>query len=402
MEDSYREHSLQSQQYALDAEQTAYEETMNKFIEGIRLSLEEATLNMDEFLMGVTSMVMYNADTVLTKYRETNLPLTTELTNPWERAKEAVGNYSGNALALMNKWTESGGFFEQFNATGTTNLQSPWNAGTSAATAFKTSVDGVMDDVVDKIATNVQSASSELSRLYQQIKDTEARAASAKVTPDNNTNGYNRDDTSQVVQKKYYTTATLQVGSNTLTVTKSDHMKANAERLAKTAITGLYEDYMKSTGRSEASYESSWLKTYRNRVKYDTKYYAKGTLGTKRDEWAITDELGPELKMYATPEGNLSFMAVGSTVVPADLTKDIMEIADLGVEGLVNTPKFNSGVNVITNAVNKPEINLSFDALVKAERIDENTLPEVKRYVQQEINTLVKQMNYAIKGKGGR
>jgi hypothetical protein len=59
-------------------------------------------------------------------------------------------------------------------------------------------------------------------------------------------------------------------------------------------------------------------------------------------------------------------------------------------------------VNMINNAVNKPEINLSFEALVKAERIDENTLPEVKRYVQQEINTLVKQMNYAIKGKGGR
>jgi hypothetical protein len=79
-----------------------------------------------------------------------------------------------------------------------------------------------------------------------------------------------------------------------------------------------------------------------------------------------------------------------------------MEIADIGVDGLVNMPKFNSGVNVITNAINKPEINLSFEALVKAERIDENTLPEVKRYVQQEINTLVKQMNYAIKGKGGR
>jgi hypothetical protein len=296
----------------------------------------------------------------------------------------------------MDVWKKDG-YFAEFSSTAGENLNSPWSSGTSAATAFKTSVDGVMDDVVDKIATNVKTASGELSRLYQQIKATEERAASAKVTPDNNTNGYNRDDTSQVAQKKYYTTATLQVGSNTLTVTKSDHTKANAERLAKTAITGLYEDYMKSTGRSEASYESSWLKTYRNRVKYDTQYYAKGTLGTKRDEWAITDELGPELKMYATPEGNLSFMAVGSTVVPADLTKDLMEIADLGVEGLVNTPKFNSGVNVITNAVNKPELNLSFDSLVHVDHCDEGTLKNLEKMVDNKINDFSKQLNYSIK-----
>ena len=143
---------------------------MTKFIEGLRVSLDQATTNMDEFLMGVTSMVMYNADTVLTKYQETNLPLTDELTNPWIKAKEAVGTYSGDALALMNKWTEEGGFFAQFNATGTKNLQSPWTAGSNAASAFETSVGAVMEGVVSNISTNVKTAAGDLADLYKQIE----------------------------------------------------------------------------------------------------------------------------------------------------------------------------------------------------------------------------------------
>ena len=137
---------------------------------------------------------------------------------------------------------------------------------------------------------------------------------------------------------------------------------------------------------------------------YGTKKYkyAQGTTGTTRDEWAITDEpwLGDELVLVPGKDGNLSFMRKGTGVVPADLTANLMEWGQFTPDSM----NLGSGINVnmVNNAVNKPEFNLSFEALVKAERIDENTLPEVKKYVQQEINTLVKQMNYAIKGKGGR
>ena len=411
LDNTYYDHAKESQQNALDSEAEAYEENMTKFVEGLRLSLEEATLNMDEFLVGVTSMVMYNADAVLTKYQETNLPLTTELTNPWEKAKEAVGSYSGDALALMNKWTESGGFFEQFNATGTTNLQSPWNSGTSAATAFKTSVDGVMDDVVDKIATNVQSASSELSRLYQQIKDTEERAANANVDIGSGGSGsggsgggstatfqnppvtQERKEVDSKILNKYKLTSqqVLALGYGPITLEKfeqllRDYQIKYSAKYKQVANTQAIERTLKRVVAGE--YVTGPLAVRK---------YAKGTLGTKRDEWAITDELGPELKMYATPEGNLSFMAVGSTVVPADLTKDLMEIADLGVEGLVNTPKFNSGVNVITNAVNKPELNLSFDSLVHVDHCDEGTLKNLEKMVDNKINDFSKQLNYSIK-----
>ena len=190
--------------------------------------------------------------------------------------------------------------------------------------------------------------------------------------------------------------------------------------IAQDNITGLY--YVAWSGTGSGANRSHWIKadTKKNAEKirdalkskdgwkpahnYNGYYkkYAKGTLGTKKDEWAITDEIGDELVMYATPEGRLSYMRAGSTVVPHDLTKELINIGEVGLDGLRNMPQFNSGVNVSSNYISKPEFNLTFDALVKAERIDENTLPEVKKFVQQEINSLVKQMNYAIKGKGGR
>ena len=129
-------------------------------------------------------------------------------------------------------------------------------------------------------------------------------------------------------------------------------------------------------------------------------YYAKGTFGTKQDELAITDEFGPELTMYATPEGTLSFMRAGSTVVPAEITKNLVEWGQFTPDSM----NLGGGVNVnmINNAVNKPEFNFTFDALVKAENITEETLPAVKKLVTQELNRFTKELNYALKGKGAR
>ena len=377
---------------------------MNKFVEGLRTSLEEATLNMDEFLMGVTSMVMYNADTVLAKYEETNLPLTTELTNPWIKAKEAVGAYSGNALDLMNQWTREGGFFAQFNTTGTTNLTSPWSAGITAATNFGTDVAGVMSGVVSNIATNVKTASGELSKLYQQIVDTNKMVQSANVAPPISSKIVSEITANK--QKGYFATATLNInGKELFAVGNIMPNEERAKNSAKIQLMGEYEKYQHSIGIPEQAFESSWLKLWSKMAKYTVmpRYYAKGTSGTGKDEWAITDEpqFGDELTMYATPEGTLSFMRAGSTVVPADLTRELIELPGV-VDGLMNTPKFSSGINMISNAINKPEITIDVENFLKVDRVDKDTLPQLEAMMDKKINDFSRQLNYALKGKGAR
>lgn len=128
--------------------------------------------------------------------------------------------------------------------------------------------------------------------------------------------------------------------------------------------------------------------------------YAKGTTGTSKDEWALTDELGPELTMYATPDGTLSFMRAGSTVVPAEITKNLVEWGQFTPDAM----NIGDGVNVnmINNAVNKPEFNLNVENFLKCDNVSQGSLPELKQFVKTEMNNMIKQMNYAIKGKGAR
>ena len=51
----------------------------------------------------------------------------------------------------------------------------------------------------------------------------------------------------------------------------------------------------------------------------------------------------------------------------------------------------------MTNVINKPEVNLSFEALVKAEHITEETLPAVKKLVTQELDNFARKLNYSLK-----
>jgi hypothetical protein len=395
LNDTYYDHAKDAQNEALDAEQEAYETAMTRMVENMRVSLEEATVDMAAFLDSVTIAVSMNADTVLAKYRETEVPLNEAITNPWKDAAEKAIQYGKDATNLMDVW-KADGYFAEFKSNASTNLTSPWNSGVTAANAFKTGVNGVMDDVATKIATNVKTASSELSKLYQQIVDTEKRAAEADLPPSPN-------QTIQPVGSRYKVFASLDIGGKKLSASGVSDIESRAKSSAMLDLMGQYEAYQKSRGISELDYESSWLKTWKNRVKFTTEStYAKGTLGTKRDGWAITDEswIGEEITLAAGKNGQLQYLKKGSAVMPADISANLVEW------GKLNPDMLNVGatpnINLINNAVNKPEFNFTFDALVKADNITKETLPAVKELVAQELNRFTKELNYAIKGKGGR
>ena len=417
LNDTYYDHAQDAQNEALDAEQEAYETAMTKMVENMRVSLEGATKDMAAFLDSVTIAVSMNADTVLQKYRDTEVPLNDALTNPWEEAAKKVQYYGEDAKKLMDVW-KADGYFAEFKTEAGANLSSPWSSGTDAATAFKDSVDGVLKDVVTNIASNVQTASSELSKLYQQIIDTETKAANVDLTPQKQNTTTNNINPNASTPTTVSATAYLTIGNDEYSATGTGTTRTAAEKAATDNVLqkaynaykakgydDLWIDKRYSTWKSNVTFYKQVGNTGTARVAGSSgrvTMYASGTTGTKRDEWAITDEpqFGDELTMYATPEGTLSFMRAGSTVVPADITANLVEWGKLTPDMLnVNgTPN----INMISNAVNKPELNITFDSLVKAENITEETLPSVKKLVTQELNRFTKELNYALKGKGAR
>jgi hypothetical protein len=180
LNDTYYDHAKDAQNEALDAEAQAYEETMTKMVEGMRTSLQEATLEMDNFLNSVTIAVSMNADSVLAKYQDTELYLNPALTNPWIAAKNAVGQYGGDATKLMDVW-KADGYFAEFSSQAGINLSSPWYSGKIATEVFGTSVGATMASVYKSVQSNVQNsiiALDQLKQKYKEINDITVRAPS--------------------------------------------------------------------------------------------------------------------------------------------------------------------------------------------------------------------------------
>lgn len=435
LNDTYYSHSKDSQADALDRENEAYQESMSNYIETLRQTLDTAKLNMDLFLQGITTSVMANADTIQGKFESTGIAMDEALLTPWKNAAKEIEKFGGaeGALSLMNAWTSEGGFFPTFNTNATKHLKEPWSAGKTAMKDFKTNVGTTMTNIVKTIKTNVASAKQELNSLYKQIKDTPTKVSSgssggsssggsggsgsgSSSTSGNNYKTFNTADVKmlQRILKNVFKASISETGkydNPTKSAVKSmQNTLKNAG--ANVSSDGLYgagtqaalqkyvNDNIRQSQQNPAA-RKSWfngnaVSFFRNRSSYiPSKMYAQGTLGTKRDELAITDEIGDELVLVPGKNGNLSFMRKGTGVVPADLTKRLFNLAQMPDNELMRQNVVNAIVPNVSN--NTQAIAINFEALVKAEHIDNDIMGDLEKMVSKQLNAFTKQLNYAIK-----
>lgn len=416
LNDTYYDHAKDSQGQALDDEIAAYENSMTSYIDTLREKLDEAKLNMDLFMEQVTAVVTMNAETILNKYTETGIAIDSALTEPWVSAANSMADYEINSLSLMNQWTQPGGTFDVFKNTATEQLQSPWTAGQKAANNFKTSVSDTMSTVVSDIKSNVDIAKGQLSSLYSKINDTNTRLAS--VGSGGGGGGGGGYDASvaalQTVLNGAFgqrlevdgkfgpaTKAALNTVQNAL---KVKGLNVNTDGLytskTKKAMEQNMDDmiaYAKKSGSSSILGQGiqQYLK-YKNML--PAAFHAKGTLGTKRDEWAITDEswIGEEITLAAGKNGQLQYLKKGSAVMPADISANLVEWGKLN-PNMMNLTNPTANINMINTAVSKPELNLTFDSLVHVDHCDEGTLKNLEKMVDNKINDFSKQLNYSVK-----
>ena len=399
LEDHYYSHSMDAREQALDDEAKAYEESMNNYIEKLRDMLDEATVNMETFMQSVTSAVMLNADAVKQEYEKTGVALEGAIISPWDEAITAMEKFNQDGLVILNSWTTDA----------TNKLKSPWSEGTIAVNTFSTSVDTAMKNIVTQVETNVAKAKESLSSLYEDIKTTNIEYAGGgeKNNPDGSDKTEQQTSSSGMIKalqqiiNKFFG-GMLKVDGKMGPLTKAA-LKI-MQKIIGVEQTGEYDKktYDALIKWLNARPVGAWFQ--QKGISVPAPMYAKGTTGTKKDQWAITDEpqFGDELTMYATPEGTLSYMRAGSTVTPAALTKEIMDIANVGLDGLMNANKFGTNINMISNAINKPELNFNVEKFLSIDKVDEGCLPEVKKFVQQELDSFVRKLNYSLKGIGAR
>lgn len=442
LEDHYYTHSMDAREQALDDEAQAYEKSMNNYIEKLRDMLDEATSNMETFMQSVTNAVMLNADAVKKEYDETGVAIDGAIISPWDEAIEKIKGFEKNGLSLMDAWTTEEGVFGKFESNATDMVSSPWSAGTEAANTFVKNVKSAMEDVVTQVSTNVAKAKESLSDLTDTIKTTNVEYTPPKdtdPTPDSNPkpNSPQAPEQESHFKGSYKDVKMLKeilktvfgqnvkidglYDNNTIAAVKKMQQELQSAGLYSSSIDGKYgpgtsdalQKYVNSNIR-QASMQSDqrekWfngkaVSFFRGRSAYvPSSFYAKGTLGTKRDEFAITDEswIGEEITLAAGKNGQLQYLKKGSAVMPADISANLVEWGKLN-PNMLNMPGVgNGGVSVISNAINKPELNFNVEKFLSIDKVDEGCLPEVKKFVQQELDNFVRKLNYSLKGIGAR
>lgn len=132
--------------------------------------------------------------------------------------------------------------------------------------------------------------------------------------------------------------------------------------------------------------------------KYKLNGYAKGTMGTTHDQWAITDEswIGEEITLAAGKNGQLQYLKKGSAVMPADISANLVEWGKLN-PNMMGVGSMMDGINLMSNYINKPEIKLDVENFLKVDRVDRDTLPELEKIMDKKIDTFAKQLNASIR-----
>ena len=430
LNDSYYDHAKDAQSEALDDEAEAYEESMTNYIDTLREKLDQAKLNMDLFMEQVTTAVTMNAGTVLTEYTNTGIAIDKALTEPWANAAKKMKEHEGNTLPLMNTWTQPGGAFYNFKTTATDQLQSPWTAGENAANSFKTSIDAAMVSVLKSVKSNVSSSITELDKLKTEMNKINDTTVKPTVTTGGNTGGNTGGDASKENIKalqnllNYMFNAGLKVdgiwGKNTETaLTKAQtkmfaYLSGLGYRSLPVGKTGKFDDatrrlmlqyidayisQLKAGAYGVSGSVGQGLQLYQSLKKQvPVAFHAKGILGTKKDEWAITDEswIGEEITLAAGKNGQLQYLKKGSAVMPADISANLVEWGKLD-PNMMNIGGIGTNLNMISNAVIQPNYEFNFDSLVHVDHCDEGTLKNLEKMVDTKINDFSKQLNYSIK-----
>lgn len=338
--------------------------------------------------------------------------LTSQIAFPWnDTTKEGgpIATFDETAQSAINNavTTAQNKSVEMKN-----NLSSPWNDGVTAVNTWSKSVGEVLNQAKSDAATAGAEISKSLNVTTPSYTGTSNNGDGSK----NDGGKTNKSDNIKALQKylnQYWNSfvyqatgvAQLAVDGSYGSKTKAT-VKAIQNKLGVRGADGLYgqntaqamANYLQSERRRMSKYPSSVAHYNQAISAIPPVLYAKGTMGTNKDQWAITDEswIGEEITLAAGKNGQLQYLKKGSAVMPADISANLVEWGKLNPD-MMNISNPIAGINMISNCINKPELNLSFDALVKAQNITEETLPAVKKLVTEELDKFTRKLNYALK-----
>ena len=127
----------------------------------------------------------------------------------------------------------------------------------------------------------------------------------------------------------------------------------------------------------------------------DLEGYASGTKGISKDQLAMLDELGDELVLHAGKNGKLEFLTKGTSVIPSDITENLMKLGSLDPRQVLDNNRPSIGAPHIVN--NSMEINMQIAEVVHIDHADNSSIPDITKAVQNQIDAYMLKVNSSLR-----
>lgn len=390
LEDTYYNRSVENQQEALDKELENFQNAKQDEMKGWDEYLENTNQVVADSLATIQSNTDVVYQTLKSMGEEYGLSITESLTSPWKEGENAIQSFSEKFGIAMSATVEELQALEvQFKQTmleieqsGTDAITTAnQNATTYTATTGRTTGYGSAGGGNSVSGSNSDSSSSSSS-------SSSSESSSGKSYP------YGKaSETSGNIKKgaKGNNVKAIQYALNKLGYGNSGTKKVDG--VFGSGTQRAVKAFQKAMGIS-----ADGIVGKNTRAKFKLKGYASGITETKKDQLALIDELGEELVMRAGANGKLEYLTKGSSVIPADLTANLMSWGSIDPQDMLdrNRPSIGVAPSVINNNV-EFKIDASVGTLLKIDEFNGDDPDEVLKMINKALDQHTKNLNNALK-----
>lgn len=368
--------------------------------------LKEAQEEYDEALYDRSIETQQNSlDKSLETYREEQEGKMEEL-DAWLENEEQVIAESYEIISANTEAIHSNieAISDKYGIEIENNVVDPWTAGINALGTYGTELDTATSKYVEMLGAVRQ----ELADLQLQADETAASIIETTNAKNKSTQAAEKDPPKEEPKPATTTSKKPSGGysggsSSSVSVGQNVTVSSNATNFAKDGgngtkmqswVPGSSFTVMETNGNQVLiginGQATGWVN------KEDViPGYAKGTTGVKSNQLAWVDENGLEEIVMHANNGRLEYLTKGSTVIPHDITENLMELGKVDPKTwLANNRKTSVPVSITTN---NNVIDLSFGSMINIEHADRDSIPEIKDAVKRQMDAYMKNINTGLK-----
>ncbi len=348
LEELYYNHSVEKQQEALDKSLENYQDNKQNEMDALDESLKNEEQIIADSYATITANTESVAQTLSDIASQYGITLSDSVMQPWLDGANAIGTYQEQLDTSMSSFTQQLETLKKMYS----DLQAQ--------------ADSTGKSMIDAISSNKSKTESS---TYTPPAPSQPSAPSTPSAP--------------------YNGATVTVKRS---ATHFSRDGGNGTRMQSWVPGSDFTVYQVSgsdvlIGRNGGY--TGWVKLS------DLEGYASGTKGVSKDQLAMLDELGDELVLHAGKNGRLEFLTKGTSVIPSDITENLMKLGSLDPRQVLDNNRPSIGAPHIVN--NSMEINMQIAEVVHIDHADNSSIPDITKAVQNQIDAYMSKVNNSLR-----